>query len=66
MEKKFSYPTVSPNIVADHEIESLLSRSMILFKITGMSDLANKWETILENYKERINHREEFSEKKQL
>jgi hypothetical protein len=66
MEKKISFPDVSPNHVADREIESLLSHSMTLFKITGMPDLANKWETILENYKDRINHRTGFVERKQI
>jgi hypothetical protein len=42
--------TIEDQKLQEHNIEQILVRAVNLFRKTGLSDLANKWERILNTY----------------
>ncbi len=41
---------IDEQTLREHNIEQILVRAVSLFRKTGLSDLANKWERILNTY----------------
>ena len=44
------FESLKINELADNRIEQIISRAVVLFKRTGLIDLAEKWDKILKTY----------------
>lgn len=44
------FESLKNNKLVDNRIEQIISRAVVLFKRTGLIDLAEKWDRILKTY----------------
>jgi hypothetical protein len=44
------FDSIKNNKIEDNRIEQIISRAVVLFKKTGLLDLAEKWDRILKTY----------------
>jgi len=47
------FESIKDDKIEDNKIEQIISRAVILFKKTGLLDLAEKWDRILKTYTRR-------------